>query len=232
MPVSFNCEIIDGHCIVHDNDNIILVDTGFPGTIHHQVSFDFVGKKYYPSGVAGLSIIQLRELTGINQITTLLGNDIMRDFKVRFDYRNGSLSFFAHDEESGFEDLPLTIKMGVPVIEAGIHSSRHTFFLDSGARLSYLKKEIATSYEQIGQEEDFYPGLGRFHADVYKVPVEIAGYSFTVKAAIPPDSVLSLLEMNNVDGIIGYDLFRAFIVTINISQGKYSVAWQFFRTSH
>lgn len=91
------------------------------------------------------------------------------------------------------------------------------FFLDSGAKISYVKGNVLQGLTPVGQESDFYPGFGRFETPVYRIPTSIGNCDFPVNyGKLPRLLELSLLNINNATGIIGHDLFRNFTVLLDL----------------
>ena len=92
-PHNFNCEIIDGHCIIRDQGNVILLDTGSPVTIHETKTLKFLGDDFATQDQYQTNIPELRHLTGLDDLTTLMGTDILRQYKLWFNYKYQKVIF-------------------------------------------------------------------------------------------------------------------------------------------
>lgn len=66
----------------------ILIDTGAPSTIHSSGTLNFFSYIYYcSSNYMGLTVCKISDLLG-TEITTLLGAEILAQYKILFDYEN------------------------------------------------------------------------------------------------------------------------------------------------
>ena len=91
MP-TFPCTIGHGHGILRDNGLVMLVDTGSPSTIHLDHQLALMGKSFHATtGHGPTSIGAIGALAGIEGLNTLFGNDVLRHFKVMFDYSRGEI---------------------------------------------------------------------------------------------------------------------------------------------
>ena len=221
MPTKkFQIYLVDGHAIIEENENIILIDTGSPSTIHSQHTLNFMGSAYPVSQNYGsVTIPVLCDLVG-TRITTLIGMDILRKYSIIFDYPNKHITF-SNDNNIEFqaENLPLRIMHGVPVINATINQSTIPCFFDSGAKLSYLKAVETHNLNRLIETEDFYPGVGRFNTATFEIETRVGNRTFPVIYGNLPRNVenqlLTLVDGNN--GILGYDFLSKFKIYLNAS---------------
>ena len=89
----FQITLFKGHPIINDGENIILIDTGAPSTIHASSVLTFCSENYNCStNYMGLTVSKISEMLG-TEITTLLGADILSDYKILFDYKNKIIEF-------------------------------------------------------------------------------------------------------------------------------------------
>jgi hypothetical protein len=159
---TFHLTIFDGHPIIEDNGNTILLDTGAPTTIHIADKIEFMGDTHEAAtDYMGLTTDSLSELLG-TRITTLLAADIMGKYKVIFDYCDKKIFFNEDEIDFDGEKIPFKVVMGIPIIRLSTLSSDIRYFLDTGAKLSYLDETFTEGLEEKGTEEDFYPGVGKF----------------------------------------------------------------------
>ena len=68
--------------------------------------------------------------------------------------------------------------MGIPIIELFINNQKLKFFLDTGAKLSYLSNNFTANYNSIGREIDFYPGVGEFETECYEILTSIGNRDY------------------------------------------------------
>ena len=85
MKRTYNINLVDGHLLISDNGNTILVDTGSPITVHSKTNLSFMDRDFkVHTSIMGNGISDLSSLVGIS-FTTLLGMDILSQYRVVFD---------------------------------------------------------------------------------------------------------------------------------------------------
>ena len=213
---TYQLHLFDGHPIIHDGDNIILIDTGAPSTIHTSGILTF-GTTQYPctSNYMGLTVAELSNLLG-TEITTLLGSDVLSKYKILFDYRNGLVTFSEDEISIDGIQTDITTFMGIPIIEMSIDGTSLKFFLDTGAKLSYLPNSLTRNYTSMGALEDFYPGFGTFTTECVEIPTRFEEAEFTVKYGNLPELLQATLIMGGTNGIIGFDFFYNFKLVLDL----------------
>lgn len=217
---SFEITIFKGHPIINDGENIILIDTGAPSTIHASDSLIFCSESFGCSiNYMGLTVSKISEMLG-TEITTLLGADILSNYKIIFDYKNKVVGF--DKQEISFEGIetPISSFMGIPIIELSIEGQRLKFFLDTGAKLSYLSNRITNNYDSTGTDEDFYPGVGNFETKCFEISTSLGDRNFIVKYGNLPQLLQMTLTLGGTDGIIGYDFFNNFKIVLDLTNNK------------
>ncbi len=83
-------------------------------------------------------------------------------------------------------------------------------FLDTGAKISYLKKSLTAGSPLTGRVDDFYPGIGRFQTTTFKTAVAVMGETVVLNCGNLPSLLETTLTMAGCAGIIGNDIFRHF----------------------
>ena len=152
----FQLEIFKGNPIILEGEHRILIDTGAPSTIHRSGEIQFCGDDYDCTvNYMGLKISNISELLGM-EITTLLGADILSEYKILFDYANKAVTFCKENLNFVGKTLDITAFMGIPILQMSVNNQELKFFLDTGARLSFLSSDITRNYKCVGTEEDFY----------------------------------------------------------------------------
>lgn len=220
---TFPIEIINGHAVIQSGTDRILIDTGSPQSIHSRAMLSFMGQNFPCStNYMGLTSDKLSEMLG-SPVTTLMGMDILSQFKVLFHYQDGYIAFSKEAIPMKGYFIPFTRVMGIPVIELDVLGEKLKFFLDSGAKLSYLAPAYTAGLNPQDQDTDFYPGYGTFQTSVYELDATLVD-PFPVRFGNLPPQLSALLSMGNVQGIIGYDLFNRFKVMMDI-QGNQLQVW-------
>ncbi len=213
---TFPLTFFDGHPIIEESGNIILVDTGAPTTIHIADRIEFMGDVHNATtDYMGLTADSLSELLG-TRITTLLAADIIGRYKVLFDYTGRSVIFSENDFEFQGDTIHVKNVMGIPIVELSTPSGIAKCFLDTGAKLSYLDETFTGNLESEGIEEDFYPGVGKFETKTCKIPTKIGQEQFTARYGNLPMLLQMSLALIGAAGVIGFDLFNNFTVMLDI----------------
>ena len=220
----FKSDIFNGHIVIKDNNNLILIDTGSPITIHISESLELCSETYIcQTHSLGLTPSKLSEMVGM-ELTTLLGVDIISKYKLLLDYKQNMVSFHK-DPVAAISDcdknqIEIETLMGIPIIKLIIDDKPLKFFLDTGAKLSYLSNNHTQNYKSIYKEEDFYPSIGKFETDCFKIQVIFENEKFDVIFGNLPPLLQMPLMIGGIDGIIGYDFFMAFKILLDLENEK------------
>ncbi|MDH6343561.1 hypothetical protein M2134_002450 [Parabacteroides sp. PM6-13] len=220
----FQMQLFNGHPIIDDGENRILIDTGASSTIHTSNSLTFCSESFNClTNYMGLSISNISDMLG-TEITTLLGVDVLSNYKILLDYQNLAIGFSKQEIEINGSLSSISTFMGIPIIEMTIDNQRLKFFLDTGAKLSYLSNTLTNSYKSIGTDEDFYPGVGKFQTECFEIPTVFGEKEFVVKYGNLPTLLQKALMLNGTDGIIGFDFFNNFKVALDLRNNKLKYA--------
>ena len=212
----FQIQLYNGHPIINDGKNIILIDTGAPSTIHTSDSLIFCLDRFECStNYMGLTVSKISEMLG-TEITTLLGADILSEFKILLDYQNQIFEVSKKEIVIDGTKVDISNFMGIPIVKMQVDDQELKFFLDTGAKLSYLSKNLTNNYESIGINEDFYPGVGEFQTECYEIPTVLGNSEFVVKYGNLPELLQMTLTLGRTDGIIGFDFFNNFKVVLDL----------------
>ncbi len=216
----FKLNLFQGHPIIEERGNIILIDTGAPTTIHNAVSLHFCSENYNCSTeYLSLTTHKISEMLG-TEITTLLGADILSKYNILLDYEKGTAEFSKHDIKFQGKEIHISSFMGIPVIELTVNNHVLRFFLDTGAKLSYIHNKYISKQSFVGIEDDFYPGVGAFQTDVYEIMTRFDNHNFLVKYGNLPNLLQMTLMLGGIDGIIGCNFFENFKVLLDLQNNK------------
>lgn len=220
----YKIQLYKGHPIINDGENIILIDTGAPSTIHSSDSLNFCSDSFGCStNYMGLTVSKISDMLGI-EITTLLGADILSDYKILLDYQNQIIEFSKQEIDIAGTQMDISNFMGIPIIKMTVDNQELKFFLDTGAKLSYLSDSLTSKYKSVGTDEDFYPGVGKFQTECFEIPTVFGGKEFVVKYGNLPTLLQMTLMLGGTDGIIGFDFFNTFKVVLDLKNNRLKYA--------
>ncbi|WP_337866715.1 hypothetical protein [Ignavibacterium sp.] len=220
----FQITLFKGHPIINDGKNIIFIDTGAPSTIHVSDRLTFYSESFVcETNYMGLTVSKISEMLG-TEITTLLGSDVISNFKILFDYKNKIIEFSKEAINFDGTEVDISNFMGIPIIELKIDNQKLKFFLDTGAKISYLSDSVTSKFESIGIDEDFYPVIGKFQTQCFEIPTVFGDHEFIVKYGNLPMLLQMTLMLGETDGIVGFDFFNNFNVVLDLKNNKLKYA--------
>ena len=202
-------KIVDNHIIVNIDKKLCLLDTGAPNSVG-QESLKLIDKDYpLVDNYMGLTTVELSKHIGEN-IDVLLGADILENYCVTIDWKEKKIEFLNETIKNGDTEMPIELFMGIPIIEIEVNDKMVKCFFDTGAKLSYVNPEYLNNKISERKEKDFYPGVGEFETDVYKLPIKIGTTTLVMKFGILPELLQTTLMLAGTQGIIGNDIFNMF----------------------
>lgn len=212
-------ELCDGHLIVSDDGQVLLLDTGAPASVARGGKFRFLGREWPAQRTyRGVTTDELSRQVG-RKIDVLLGADVLGQFTVRIDTHERRVVVNAAKSEMA-SALPLETVMEVPVLEAAVGGERVRMFFDTGAPLSYLGSGLARNYPLVRKARDFYPGFGEFETDVHAVPVLLGDQAVTLECGVLPPLLETTLPFPRAGGILGTELFNTFVAEWSVGLGE------------
>jgi len=220
----FGIQLFKGHPIIIDGENRILIDTGAPSTIHASNTLNFCSESFGCStSYMGLTVSKISDMLG-TEITTLLGADILFDFKILLDYQNQVIEFSKQEIDMNGTQVDISNFVGIPIIKMTVANQELKFFLDTGAKFSYLSDSLTSNYESVGINEDFYPGVGKFQTECFVIPTVFGDKEFVATYGNLPTLLQMTLMLGGTDGIIGFDFFNNFKVVLDLKNNKLKYA--------
>ncbi len=219
MKKTFTINNFDKHLIIEDNGKTYLIDTGSPFSIHDG-TLEFCGQQF-PRSMAPCSPDDISNLLGMH-VDALVGFNVLRHYAVLIDYGNSEITF--SDEGLSLPDataLPINTGFGVPKVKMSLLGHEGLFFLDTGAKISYVASETTNGLTPDGTDTDFYPGVGDFETPIFNLDTTIADKTFKVRYGnLPRMLERSLMGLSGTKGVIGYDFFNNFKVLIDYRENQ------------
>ena len=215
MKKTFSINNFDKHLIIEENGKTYLIDTGSPFSVHDGDSLEFCGQQF-TDNMAPCSPENISSLLGMH-IDALVGYNVLTHYAILFDYDQGEITF--SDEELTLPNaisLPINTSFGVPKVRMSLLGNEDDFFLDTGAKISYVASETTEGLTPDETDTDFYLGYGDFETPIFNLETTIAGKSFRVRYGNLPFLLeRTLMGLSNTKGVIGYDFFNSFKVLID-----------------
>jgi len=213
MKHEYKYSLVDGHVIVRDDEQRLLIDTGAPFSVGDTSTLAFAGGSYsMQSDYMGISPESLSRSVG-SRINALVGADILDRYDIFIDPTTWSFNLTEDEFPLSGAVLGLDSFTGIPIVEAMIGRDTVRLFFDTGAKLSYLDPDITSAFEVVGTETDFYPGIGDFSTNAYDVPIILASENIVLRVGNLPELLQMTLMMANTSGILGTAILQTHKVT-------------------
>lgn len=208
---TYQLKLEKNHLICVLNGLRFLIDTGSPFSVGKSGGVDISGKHYSLSEeFMGVKAGVLGDLAGIH-LDGLIGVDILNEWSIEIDCQNGSITFGQDKCPNTNDAIPLSFCMGVPSVLVDFPNGLSSrMFFDTGAQYAYVAEDcgILHGAPELSQEEDFYPGIGKFDVQLYGLCVNLNGREWVVKCGILPKSVQDMLTLTDSKGILGNEVMH------------------------
>lgn len=186
-------EIVNDHLVGEYEGSSALFDTGSPMTMEApELASEELGQP----------------------IDRLVGTDVLgsRPFVVDWPGRRLILDPPPLDGVS----LDLASVLGVPTITMLVQGQAVDALLDTGAPLSYGPASAFEQLEPSGRRTDFYPMVGRFETETYRLPVTVGERTFDCTFGMLPSILSMLLPLAGTEWILGADFFRGRAILLDL----------------
>ena len=215
--------LVNGHLFARIEGQQVLVDTGIPVSLGPKPEWYFNHEVHTLSqGYLGVTTDQLSRLVGA-PVDILIGCDILKKQVVTLDLPGGRITFSAQPILRSPHRFPLSDFMGVPILQLEAAGNPISMYVDTGARLSYISKDLANGMIAVGTEMDFYPGLGEFETPVYEVPFRLGELEFTQRCGVLPAMLEMAMQATGAKGILGTGLYQKYVVQLAFPESTISL---------
>lgn len=221
MATQFHFDKHDNHIIADIGGRKALIDTGSPRTMGSEF-LPFAGQKYPAAGTfMGTSLSTISTEVG-TQLDWLVGADTLSNYRIELDWRTQTLT--AYEDEVIVGGMSIDFVVGIPVLTIDLNGIPVRMFFDTGAKISYARRELINSVPVTATTHDFYPGLGPFETPIRNIVASIAGRETKFTVGQLPTQLEATLLAAGVQGIIGNDLFETYPrITIDYPNKKFSL---------
>lgn len=208
-----------------------VVSSGVRATQLVRVDSLLIGNSVFSLQGPALDLSELAANIGVEELTGLIGADLLRHFETHIDYRKGVVCFYRPDSDGTAAGTPKPLKrIGfellngyLPVfdIEAGGHSLRMVF--DTGAQRCSLTPR---SVEKLGQA--FRNGDHVQLRDADSAARVLSGKIGSiewggVKKRNVGCVVRDLAAIGDIDGILGYPMVASKHVSLNFARREFCI---------
>lgn len=222
MRKTFKINFVEGHPMISDGDNTIVVDTCSPVTFHSDDTLHFMGADYVPAKYfRDETLLRMWDYTDL-EFTTWMGMDVLSNYKLILDYANEEITFLTQDEP-GIEGEVVTLHDAGGVYALQVDGWMY-MLVDTRSPLSYISKCFTMSLKYEETQEQFYHGVGRFETPVYDLNCDFCGRKVKIPYGNLPEALDITLMMAHVSGILGHDFLKNFKIMLDFKGGTATVA--------
>lgn len=222
MRKTFKINFVEGHPMISDGDNTIVVDTCSPVTFHSDDTLHFMGADYVPAKYfRDETLLRMWDYTNLD-FTTWMGMDVLSKYKLILDYANEEITFLTQDEP-GLEGETVTLHDADGVYALQVDGWMY-MLVDTRSPLSYISKCFTMSLNYDETQEQFYHGVGRFETPVYNLNCDFCRRKVKIPYGNLPEALDITLMMAHVSGILGHDFFKNFKIMLDFKGGTATVA--------
>ena len=218
----YNIELIDNHVVFFQNGLRLLLDTGSPISISNHSTVSVFDKTIntHKNIMGKTSIDDINQSIENANLDALIGADVLSKISFSISLSNKLMEVNPIINYNEYDSFPLSNFMGIPIIFAIINEKKIKFFLDTGAKISYLNSKFLQGKNEIKEEQDFYPGFGDFQTNIYQLQLELFNQLKKCKFGVLPESLELSLGMGETHGIIGNNILINFDLVIDNLQNQ------------
>jgi len=202
-PICFH----EGYLLLENGADRLLLDTGSPFSFGK--STEIAGE--FRSFIEDQTADEVSRHLG-TKVAGLIGMDVVGGHDLLIDLPNRRVVFDPYREpESAASPRMDRMIGGIPTIPVSIgkDSRARSFFFDTGAPISYLAPELASSFPTHRTGNDFHLSCGDFTTPIRWVPLVLDGLELTIEMGILPERLAFLAHtLTGRPGCIGLSLFR------------------------
>lgn len=203
---TFPLTLEGGHLFIKIGPEWFLIDTGSPVSFTERGLLWLCGRYFkLPSNGHGLTINRLRDYVGIDDVSGLIGNDVLNQFDHVWDLQNGMATVSTGKMAIGgpnVKEISLSLSTH-PFIKVWVDGQVTESIFDTGAKVSYFPEHIRTRYPSAGAIHDFHSSVGRYVTPTSTIPMKIGTVTKELRCAS-----YGPLGWSGKNGIIGIDLIK------------------------
>ena len=208
------------HILIDNGSGRIIIDTGSPCSIHKDGVIELAGKSFeVPTSLTGVDADFLTKNVGC-EIVGLLGMDIIDKCQMWINTKAFG-NFISFDKPArefpGWPEVTDFFAINIPGITLEINHRPARMLFDTGAQISYIRKDYLVDAPFVGTAKDFSVlNEGEiYEVEMYSAKTTFRGKEFNVNYAASPKDINLSLDLLGADGIIGFDLIENFRIIVN-----------------
>ena len=211
--------LYSGVVCVDLDGRLLILDTGSPVSLGDGSThvLDGIACQTHPSLLL-YSWDSVRESIPFD-VSALIGTDQLEQSAFKLDINNSRFEWTPPFNEG----KPMKQMTGVPVVGVQLMESEHSFFLDTGASITYVTSErLLEGFDRVGEMEDFHPLIGKFTAPIYDGTVDFAGVSMNTRLGVLPSVFSMSMEPFGITGILGTDILSKGVLSLDLKNELFS----------
>ncbi len=195
-----------GYLIAEVEGRQLLIDTGSMVTLTER-SFQFIGHSLpVMENFLGFTLDGVRQGVGV-PIDALVGMNVLREFDVCIDLPASRIRLSRVPVPVRNDALQITFNHRRPQLSMNfLHKPRARMLFDTGAPLSFLRRDLIVGLEPVGVVEDFHPTIGPFTTQIFRMPFTLNNTTYFAEFGSLPIPLENALLAEGVDGLIGSQL--------------------------
>ena len=218
MNEEFAYANVKGYPLAEIHGRTFLVDTSMPFTLAERPLVLGGEKIEVADEVVGLSLGKIRSAIDL-PMDGVLGANVTDRFALRVKPQEQVISLDDYQDA-----LPIEVAVenlgGMPVMHETVNGQRLKAALAIGGPLSWVKSDLVAEMSPVGRDRDVLGFVGAVETDIYELPVDIAYRQHKLRFGVLPEALEHLLDMANVQAIIGSELIEHYAMSLNMREGE------------
>jgi hypothetical protein len=209
----------DGYLMIPNGEATLLLDTGSPFSFGQGLErIPGVAESPPEEMAEGLTIPWLVEHIH-HHFDGLIGAEVLQARTLTIDPVGRTVELSG--ERIGDTDgVPIRDMMNVPIFEGTVAGRTTDVIFDTGAPLGFVPRKMVANRQPVDRIAEFYPLVGPFETDVYKLPIQIGNECPTLRFGILPDEVEQMHAEAELPVLIGLELLDHYVVSVGLRERR------------